>query len=247
MEMLLLPEPGPTTWAEQFIASLQTERDRAAAFLAAQQARLERAETVLEEQLRQQPGKSPSTAAATAGQGRPAGGHLDWEAEKRRILAALEADFDENDANQRAERLKIQDVVRATEKIVAEKNRQILELQQQCEEAARENSAADAAAAMIDEALDGDAMVQEERQRLKELQQQWQEKLRQAEIDISVERAKLGRERTELENRIRSAANDSSQAPSEGDTSEAAAEPVGGRWLARLGLTEADRVGRRKR
>ena len=188
MEMLLLPEPGPTTWAEQFVASLQAERDRAAEFLAAQQARLERAEAVLEEQLQQQPGKTQSTAVASADQGRSPGRVLDWEAEKRRILAALEADFDENDADQHAERLKMQDVLRTTEKIIAEKDREIRAVRQQFEDASRNIPTADVRAPAIDEALDADAVVQEERQRLKELQQQWQEKLRQAEVDLSVER-----------------------------------------------------------
>ena len=51
METLLQPEPGLKTWAEQLTASLHAERDRVCEFLAAQQARLERAEAVLEKQL----------------------------------------------------------------------------------------------------------------------------------------------------------------------------------------------------
>jgi outer membrane murein-binding lipoprotein Lpp len=53
-------------------------------------------------------------------------------------------------------------------------------------------------AAGIAEMLDSDELVREERARLQELQDQWEEKFRQAEIEASLERAKLSRERREL-------------------------------------------------
>jgi len=44
---------------------------------------------------------------------------LDWEAEKRRILDTLETDFDQSDHQQQVERLKIEDVLKTTEKVIA--------------------------------------------------------------------------------------------------------------------------------
>jgi hypothetical protein len=293
MAALLQPEPGTGTWAEQFTALLHVERDRVCEFLAAQQARLERAGAVLEEQLarledsarepmtgtggqvvaagddyrrryemalddlrglkaenaalQRQLANARSTVPAPTGEGRAHGGGLDWEAEKRRILAALESDFNENDSDQRVERLKIEDVLRTTEKIIAQRDCEIRELQQRLEDASCGVRMAAGGAAAIEHASEVDAAVREERERLKQLQDELQEKLRQAEIDLSVERAKLARQRAELEERTRSAVTAPPQTPAAATAADDAEPPAHGRWLARLGLTEADRVHRRKR
>ena len=47
--------------------------------------------------------------------------------------------------------------------------------------------------------MDGVAFLE----KLREIQKSWEEKLRQAEIDISMERAKLGRERSQLEEKLK--------------------------------------------
>ena len=60
--------------------------------------------------------------------------------------------------------------------------------------------------------------------------------LRQAEIDISVERAKLARERSEIEAKLRSV-EDSSNDHSSGKSNPKQA----GRWLTRLGLKDDDK------
>ena len=52
----------------------------------------------------------------------------DWEAQKRRLLAELESD-DQHDAESTDRRLKIEEIVARTDKIIAEKNREIEELQ----------------------------------------------------------------------------------------------------------------------
>jgi len=169
-------------------------------------------------------------------------GHLDWESEKLRILAALEAGVDDGDADRRAERLKIEDVVRATDHILAQKDREIESLKQLLKEGHGQREAD----AQQTAAIDADAVVQEERLRLQQLENEWHEKVRQAEVDLSLERAKLARERLELANRIPSA-TDPSQASEGGNAAGDASRPARGRWLARLGLSEADRVRRRRR
>ena len=91
--------------------------------------------------------------------------------------------------------------------------------------------------------MDGDSAVQQERERLKELQEQWQEKLRQAEIDLSLQRAKLARDRAELDERIRLAESALAGGPVASGPADRQKRSAHGRWLARLGLTDADRDG----
>ena len=46
--------------------------------------------------------------------------------------------------------------------------------------------------------IESDELVREERERLQQLQVEWEEKFRQSEIEASLERARLSRERREL-------------------------------------------------
>ncbi len=197
-------------------------------------------------ELLQQLDEARAAASSPAAPNRNSHGPLDWEAEKRRILAALESDFDQHDAQQFGERLKIEDVVHTTEQVVAEKDRQIRELKQRVEELRGKIAAGATPAAAGSQAIQGDAALREEQERLKRLQEELQEKCRKAEVEISLERAKLARQRAELEEQVHAAA---SAAPNPSPTANAADEaerPTRGRWLAKLGLTEADR-DRKKR
>jgi hypothetical protein len=283
---------GSDAWAEQVVASLHAERDSAREFLAAQHARLEKAEATLEDViarleatisdgtaerpneagdgdaeneyrrryemalddlrelkadnalLQEQLSKAKATASTFAKQSRAEQPALDWESEKRRILAALESDLDENNSEQRAERLKIEDVLQTTEKVIAEKDKEIQELKQRLEESAG-TGPLDQMAAAMEQTLENDIIIQQERERLRQLDEQLQSRLCRAEIEISLERAKLARERAEIEERLRAAGLDAKPA---GDPSAAAPEqPTRGRWLSRLGLTEADRERGKRR
>lgn len=245
METSFQPDSGPGAWAEQFAASLRNERDRAGELLAAQKARIERAKAMLDEELSRLEEESESTAALP-GKSRGQAGALDWEMEKRRILAALESDLDPNDPGQRAERLKIEAVLATTEDVIAAKDREIERLKQPPAESSGDHQAETVTSAEINEAIDADTAIREERERLQKLQEQWQEKLRQAEIELAIERATLARQRAELENQIRSAGKEPSQAAAAA-TPDDSAGPARGRWLAKLGLSEADRVRRQKR
>jgi hypothetical protein len=94
-------------------------------------------------------------------------------------------------------------------------------------------------AAALGEVLDSDSIVHEERQKLKELQDQWREKLRQAEIDISIERAKLARDKAQIEEKLLTLGKRADPPETETGQSAAAAKPARGRWLERLGLKDA--------
>ena len=93
--------------------------------------------------------------------------------------------------------------------------------------------------------LDQDAVIQEERQRLLQLQQEWQDKLRQAEVEMSVQRARIARERTELDEKLRvleehkstMAAQQNSGEPNSSNKPQKPAR----RWLTRMGLKENDK------
>lgn len=93
-------------------------------------------------------------------------------------------------------------------------------------------------AAAIAGLIDEDDLVVQERERLRVLQAEWEEKFRQGEIEASLERAKLSRERQEiakiksdLEERLEQLRRESQHIQeSGGGTSR--------KWLAKLGLSD---------
>jgi hypothetical protein len=281
METAPLPKTDPQTWAERFTASLFAQRDRAREFLAAQHARLEQAESAIEQELHRlvnsPASEGPSavdeelqrryemslddirqlretnaelqqqlaTARSAAAKQPQPSGRLDWEAEKQRIMAAMEADNAEDDPERQAEHLEIAEVARKTDEVVAAKDHEIEELKLRLEESIQSIGQAENANS-FQQAFDNDAAIREERERLGRLQAEWREKLRQAEIELSVERAKTARQRAELEEQLRAAKGAASEQPAADDSSAQAAQSLGGRWLAQLGLTAADRQRRRQ-
>jgi hypothetical protein len=171
---------------------------------------------------------------------RSAGGTLDWEAEKRRILDALEAEFDEDDPQEQAERPRIEEVIRTSEQILAEKDREIAELKQLLEDQSANLGTVAVGAAAVGEIVDKDAIIQEQRENLRRLEEQWREKLRQAEIDISIQRATIARQRAQVEEKLRLLENADAKAGAKSAEAENAGKPARGRWLARLGLKDLE-------
>ncbi|HEV3341615.1 MAG TPA: hypothetical protein VG125_14710, partial [Pirellulales bacterium] len=183
---------------------------------------------------RQAAAAGPRAAAAEPGQ------KLDWEAQKRQLLAALEADSDEGDEERQEEKLKIRDVISQTDAVIAAKNAEIDRLTELLEQQPPAAEVAVGAAAFAD-ILANDELVRSERERLQQLQREWEEKLRQAEIDLSVQRAKLARERAEIEERHRAFQEQASEhRDSSAGPAAPAAKPPRGRWLTRLGLKEEE-------
>jgi len=91
-------------------------------------------------------------------------------------------------------------------------------------------------AAAIASMIDSDALVMEERERLQQLKNDWEDKFRQAEIDASLERAKLSRERQQLAKRTQELEEKLDEVQRERRDQTATAKP-GRRWLAELGLS----------
>lgn len=160
----------------------------------------------------------------------------DWESQKRRMLAALEADEAANpdDQDRMQDRLTIDGTIRITDEVVQQKDREIRELKEQLEGQVVAPMLLPDVAAMA-EIVDGDEVIRQERERLKQLEADWQERLRQAEIDLSMERAKQARQQAELEELRRL-----QQAAAETEDGEDAKASPRGRWLARLGLKEGE-------
>ena len=162
------------------------------------------------------------------------GGALDWEAQKRELLAKLESDFDEDDPEQAENRMTVEGAINLTDTVVAQKERELNELRRLLDDQSQSLGGVAVGAATIADMLDGDDLVQQEREKLETLQQEWREKLRKAEIDISVERAKIARERAQLEEKLQMLEQTTI---SDGDKDS---EPKRGKWLARLGLGDGE-------
>lgn len=164
----------------------------------------------------------------------------DWESRKQRMLAQLESDFDENDPAQKAGKLTVEQAIQRTEEVVAAKNHEITELQRLLSEQSGSIGGVAIGASAIAEMLDSDDLVRQERESLRELQERLREQLKQAEIDLSVERAKVARERAILEEKIREFEQRQQQPGMIGEDSSAKGKPGNnrGRWLQRLGLRD---------
>lgn len=86
----------------------------------------------------------------------------------------------------------------------------------------------------IAEAIEADEVVHAEREKLRQLQSEWEERFRETEIEISLERAKLSRERLEVESineQLATEVDELKRQIASGDP-----DKVGTRWMAKLGL-----------
>ena len=157
------------------------------------------------------------------------GDGFDWETQKKRMLSQL----DDSDCSD-DDRLRIEDVIRKTEDTVKSRDREIETLRAQLADVNSDGSAA------IDEVLDQDEVVRVEREKLRVLQSEWEEKLRSSEIEISVERAKLARERVDIEEQLNQMHERMEQLAAAGGPPAGGGEsaPSKSRWLARLGLAD---------
>ncbi len=161
---------------------------------------------------------------------------LDWESQKRRMLASLDALAQVDSSGDGAEeRLTIDGTIRITDSVVADKEREISELKRLLEDQSRNVGGLAVGAAALEQIFDGDDIIRQERERLTQLQAVWEDKLRGAELEVSRERARLARERAELEEmRIRLPKEPVEVA--ESADSPSGKKAPGGRWLTRLGL-----------
>lgn len=258
-----LSQRDATTDDQQQLSQLRSERDQLRARLAEAQEELARGDNESERQkredfqrrfemavadvrelkrknadLEEQLAHAPRAAAAPTPKAE--GGRLDWESQKRRLLEALENDPDD-DEEAREERLTIEGTIRITDEVIAQKDKEIAELQELLNQQSAIQGSMAVGAAAIGELFNNDELIVQQRERLCQLESEWEAKLRQAEIDISRERAKLARDRAELEEKlllVQQSQQSQGTAATSAKAESAATKGKSGRWLARLGLKE---------
>lgn len=129
---------------------------------------------------------------------------MSWEQRKAAILEQLQRE-ESGGGLAAGESSSIRQMLSKTESEITRRDEEIAELRELLEQQSSTIHATNAGdevaigAAGIAMMFDTDALIQEERDRLKEIQAEWEEKLRQAEVELSLERAKLARGRRELE------------------------------------------------
>ena len=115
-------------------------------------------------ELQQQLAKAQPPATQHLKSGAAPSGDFNWESEKRRLLAALETDFEPRDPVARAERLRIEDVLRATDNALDYKDHEIQYWKKRCDELTRGGGGKpDLPVPDTAQLLDADAIVQQER------------------------------------------------------------------------------------
>ena len=173
--------------SDEAIVELRQQREQLAQrerAIAERQGELAAAESRLHQQL----AAARASAKAASAAGVASSGPSSWETEKRRILAALESEGESEDEAEAGARLKIEEIIATTDRLVADKDREVAELQSLLASQSGNLGAVAVGAAAVGQLIDQDAVVQQQRETLKRLQEQWMEKLREAEIDISRER-----------------------------------------------------------
>lgn len=183
-----------------------------------------------------------------------AGEALSWEDRKQLILQQMEQDSFSADQfvsslQQEQQTLAQQDPAGLLDQLRNEMDQHAEELARRDEEIrdlrhlldqqseTREGGLAIGAAAVA-QAMDADELVQQERERLQELQQEWEEKFRQSEIEMSLERAQLSRERQTLSQKQADLEVQLEQLKRDAKYATADGTPPARKWLAKLGLSE---------
>ena len=185
-------------------------------------------------QLRDQLAKAKPASAAGAA---TPGGSNDWAAQRARLMAMLDQEEGDGplDAARKKERASIENAIETTDRVIADKEREIAELRAAHESQDR-NDTAENAARGVEQVLNADELIAAERQRLAALQAEWEDKLRAAELEFAVERAKLAREQSALKERLFDLQKIESQA---GPAADAVDHKLPRRrWLSALGLGE---------
>ena len=170
---------------------------------------------------------------------------LSWEQRKEALLQQLEAETHSEAPCDPRKVLEIEKIVEQTDAEIHRRDQEIADLKTLIEQQSIAHDGMAIGVAAVAEMIESDAMIVSERLRLKELREEWEQKQRQAEIEMSMERAKLARERLELQDKIRAFDDSNKDNASQSDEDKKASKSgtsgtsgTRGRWLARLGLRD---------
>jgi len=172
--------------------------------------------------------------------------NMTWEQRKEQLMQQLEAE-NSTDEQTRADNDRVAEIIAVTQREIDQRDRTIRERDREIDELqmilTRQSSITNGVAvgaAAVAQLLDSDEFIREERERVRIMQRELEEKLRNAEIEISLERARFSRERLEFESTIVSRQLESAAVEASKDCERSEQEPLGKprRWLRRLGLRE---------
>jgi len=161
---------------------------------------------------------------------------LTWEQRKEALLQQLEAETHSEVPCDPRKVLEIERVLEQTTHEIDRRDKEISDLKALIEQQSIAHDGLAIGVAAVAEMIESDGMIVEERLRLKELREGWEQKQRLAEIEMSMERAKLARERLELQEKTRNF-NDNN-IPQSDEEKKASKALNRGKWLARLGLRD---------
>ena len=171
---------------------------------------------------------------------------MTWEQRREQLMIQLESDGSTTPEKQAA-RNQFTEIIDASQReigardqLLNERDREIKELEMILTRQSTVTNGLAVGATAVAQILDADELLTAEREKLRNLQQEWEEKLRTAEIEISTERARLTREKIEFEAATRSMQLKSDEVDASKDCQRSQQEPLGRprRWLRRLGLRE---------
>ena len=165
---------------------------------------------------------------------------MTWEQRKKLIMQQFENEASDSYGDNSKSRIDVEDVLQTTQAEIDRRDKEIEELKAIVEQQSNTREGVAIGAAAIAQMLDSDELVKLEREKLAAIQREWEGKLRDAEIQISTERAKLSRERAELESQSRLLAEqlvNLPQQPNAAAETKIDGKPVR-RWLEHLGLRD---------
>ncbi len=161
---------------------------------------------------------------------------LTWEQRKEALLQQLEAETHAETPCDPRKVLEIEKVIEQTTSEIQRRDEEIADLKALIEQQSIAHEGMSIGVSAVAEMIESDALIVSERLRLKELREDWEQKQRQAEIEMSMERAKLARERLELQEKTRN--YDDNNIPQTEEEKKATKAGSRGKWLARLGLRD---------
>ncbi len=166
---------------------------------------------------------------------------MTWEQRKKLIMKQFEDESAaENHTESSRNQIDIEEILCTTQAEIDRRDAKIAELKAIVEQQSNTHEGVAIGAAAIAQMLDSDELVKLEREKLAAIQREWEGKLREAEIQISTERAKLSRERAELESQSRILAEQAVNLPTQSNSvreTKIDGKPVR-RWLEHMGLRD---------
>lgn len=160
---------------------------------------------------------------------------VSWEEQKQRMLANLENES--NDGSSTHDPSLVQNKIEEYERVIQQKDHTIAQLEILLKEQESENLAviSEEQKEQRQMIIDKDEIIAMERSRLSDLEKQWREKIGEAEIELSRERARLSRDRAALENQIEELEEKTKEVDSKLNSIDSK-EPKKRKWMEQLGL-----------